>query len=170
MCRGRGCAPSSALLPWVGLPGPHPGFLSFHDERNQRRARGCRPWTLLGGIIIPPATLLLPQKVAAPRAAKIPPRMPQSLYPRNQYRQGRDWGNPRGSSPLCWGQTKRSLVSPWQHLCGYFQSHPGRSALLLGERRGAPLAHPSTPVGKKEGGKRNDYFFAGRPADSYRTK
>ena len=25
--------------PWVGLPAPHPGFLSFHDERNQRRAR-----------------------------------------------------------------------------------------------------------------------------------
>ena len=31
-------APPSALPPWVGLPGPHPGFLSFHDERNQRRA------------------------------------------------------------------------------------------------------------------------------------
>ncbi len=44
-----GLGPSSALLPWVGLPGPHPGFLSFHDERNQRRARGCRPWTLLRG-------------------------------------------------------------------------------------------------------------------------
>ena len=28
--------------PWVGLPGPHPGFLSFHDERNQRRA-GAAP-------------------------------------------------------------------------------------------------------------------------------
>ena len=44
-----GLGPSSALLPWVGLPGPDPGFLSFHDERNQRRARGCRPWTLLRG-------------------------------------------------------------------------------------------------------------------------
>ena len=30
------------LHPPVGLPGPHPGFLSFHDERNQRRA-GAAP-------------------------------------------------------------------------------------------------------------------------------
>ena len=32
--------------PWVGLPGPHPGFLSFHDERNQRRAGAAPldPW------------------------------------------------------------------------------------------------------------------------------
>ena len=30
------------LHPPVGLPGPHPGFLSFHDERNQRRA-GATP-------------------------------------------------------------------------------------------------------------------------------
>ena len=56
----RGCAPTSPigralrpiprefmrgwqpLHPPVGLPGPHPGFLSFHDERNQRRA-GAAP-------------------------------------------------------------------------------------------------------------------------------
>ena len=41
--------------PWVGLPGPHPGFLSFHDERNQRRARGAAPGPRWGAIIIPPA-------------------------------------------------------------------------------------------------------------------
>ena len=34
--------------PWVGLPGPHPGFLSFHDERNQRRA-GAAPLDPLRG-------------------------------------------------------------------------------------------------------------------------
>ena len=34
--------------PWVGLPGPHPGFLSFHDERNQRRA-GAAPLDPQGG-------------------------------------------------------------------------------------------------------------------------
>ena len=56
----RGCAPTppigralrpiprefmqgwQPLHPPVGLPGPHPGFLSFHDERNQRRA-GAAP-------------------------------------------------------------------------------------------------------------------------------
>ena len=51
--------------PTVGLPGPHPGFLSFHDERNQRRARGCAPWTPLGGIIIPPAARAPLRGVAA---------------------------------------------------------------------------------------------------------
>ena len=56
----RGSAPSGAsrqtrlLLPPVGLPGPHPGFLSFHDERNQRRARGAAPGPRWGAIIIPP--------------------------------------------------------------------------------------------------------------------
>ena len=45
-------APRSS--PWVGLPGPHPGFLSFHDERNQRRARGAAPGPRWGAIIIPP--------------------------------------------------------------------------------------------------------------------
>ena len=50
-----GCAPS-ALLPWVGLPGPHPGFLSFHDERNQRRA-GAVPLDPRGGHVVPPAAL-----------------------------------------------------------------------------------------------------------------
>ncbi len=54
-------APRSS--PWVGLPGPHPGFLSFHDERNQRRARGAAPGPRWGAIIIPPATLC----VAPPR-------------------------------------------------------------------------------------------------------
>ena len=53
------------LHPPVGLPGPHPGFLSFHDERNQRRARGCAPWTPLGGIIIPPAARAPLRGVAA---------------------------------------------------------------------------------------------------------
>ena len=43
------------LHPPVGLPGPHPGFLSFHDERNQRRARGAAPGPRWGAIIIPPA-------------------------------------------------------------------------------------------------------------------
>ena len=52
------------LHPPVDLPGPHPGFLSFHDERNQRRARGCAPGPCWGAIIIPPATqaLLPPEK------------------------------------------------------------------------------------------------------------
>ena len=54
------CTPRSGGLrpprpPWVGLPGPHPGFLSFHDERNQRRARGAAPGPRWGAIIIPPA-------------------------------------------------------------------------------------------------------------------
>ena len=47
--RGAGAplhSPSGGLRPpqppWVGLPGPHLGFLSFHDERNQRRA-GAAP-------------------------------------------------------------------------------------------------------------------------------
>ena len=46
------CSPS-ALPPWVGLPGPHPGFLSFHDERNQRRA-GAAPLDPLRGARCPP--------------------------------------------------------------------------------------------------------------------
>ena len=44
-------APRSS--PWVGLPGPHPGFLSFHDERNQRRARGAAPGPRWGAISSP---------------------------------------------------------------------------------------------------------------------
>ena len=51
---------------------------------------------------------------------------------------------------------------------------PPRQAAKLGfcshqeGAEGAWLPHISpTPVGKKEGGKRNDYFLAGRPADSY---
>ena len=44
----RRAKPSSALHLWVGLPGPHPGFLSFHDERNQRRA-GALPLDPVGG-------------------------------------------------------------------------------------------------------------------------
>ncbi len=39
----RRAKPSSALHLWVGLPGPHPGFLSFHDESHQRRVRGAAP-------------------------------------------------------------------------------------------------------------------------------
>ena len=63
--------PSSALLPWVGLPGPHPGLLSFYDERNQRRARGAAPGPRWGAIIIPPAARapLPPEKVQL-RAAR----------------------------------------------------------------------------------------------------
>ena len=61
------------LHPPVGLPGPHPGFLSFHDERNQRRARGCAPWTPLGGIIIPPAART-PQRGVAASPQKDSPR------------------------------------------------------------------------------------------------
>ena len=39
--------------PWVGLPGPHPGFLSFHDERNQRRAGATAPGPREGGTLSP---------------------------------------------------------------------------------------------------------------------
>ena len=46
------CSPS-ALPPWVGLPGPHPGFLSFHDERNQRRAGATAPGPREGGTLSP---------------------------------------------------------------------------------------------------------------------
>ena len=46
------CSPS-ALPPWVGLPGPHPGFLSFHDERNRKACRGYRPSTREGGTLSP---------------------------------------------------------------------------------------------------------------------
>ena len=41
------------LPPWVGLPGPHPGFLSFHDERNQRRAGATAPGPREGGTLSP---------------------------------------------------------------------------------------------------------------------
>ena len=46
--------------PWVGLPGPHPGFLSFHDERNQRRAGAAAPGPRWGALSSPPAALPLP--------------------------------------------------------------------------------------------------------------
>ena len=45
--------------PWVGLPGPHPGFLSFHDERNQRRA-GAAPLDPLRGARCPPCGVAAP--------------------------------------------------------------------------------------------------------------
>ena len=45
--------------PWVGLPGPHPGFLSFHDERNQRRA-GAVPLDPLRGARCPPCGVAAP--------------------------------------------------------------------------------------------------------------
>ena len=41
------------LHPPVGLPGPHPGFLSFHDERNQRRAGATAPGPREGGTLSP---------------------------------------------------------------------------------------------------------------------
>ena len=56
--------------PWVGLPGPHPGFLSFHDERNQRRA-GAAPLDPLGGHYHPPNG-----------ARAVPPRKGLCLCPR----------------------------------------------------------------------------------------
>ena len=46
--RGRFIQGRWSLPPPVGLPGPHPGFLSFHDERNQRRA-GAAPLDPLRG-------------------------------------------------------------------------------------------------------------------------
>ena len=55
LCTPRSGGLRSPRPPWVGLPGPHPGFLSFHDERNQRRARGAAPGPRWGAIIIPPA-------------------------------------------------------------------------------------------------------------------
>ena len=45
--------------PWVGLPGPHPGFLSFHEERNQRRA-GAAPLDPLRGARCPPCGVAAP--------------------------------------------------------------------------------------------------------------
>ena len=53
--------------PWVGLPGPHPGFLSFHDERNQRRA-GAAPLDPRWGALSSPqqrGALLPPERVCA---------------------------------------------------------------------------------------------------------
>ena len=64
----RGSAPSGAsrqtrlLLPPVGLPGPHPGFLSFHDERNQRRAGAVPLDPLRGGTLFPPCGVAAPPK------------------------------------------------------------------------------------------------------------
>ena len=79
--------PSSALLPWVGLPGPHPGFLSFHDESHQRRVRGCPPELPWGALSSPQQRKRCsPQKVAPLYTAKTPSRIPQSLYLRSQYR------------------------------------------------------------------------------------
>ena len=43
----------------MGLPGPHPGFLSFHDERNQRRA-GAVPLDPLRGARCPPCGVAAP--------------------------------------------------------------------------------------------------------------
>ena len=67
----RRAKPSSALHLWVGLPGPHPGFLSFHDESHQRRARGAAPGPRWGGIIIPPTAQapLPPERVSGTDAA-----------------------------------------------------------------------------------------------------
>ena len=60
------CTPRSGGLrpprpPWVGLPGPHPGFLSFHDERNQRRA-GAAPLDPLRGARCPPCGVAAPPR------------------------------------------------------------------------------------------------------------
>ena len=55
------------LHPPVGLPGPHPGFLSFHDERNQRRA-GAAPLDPRWGALSSPqqrGALLPPERVCA---------------------------------------------------------------------------------------------------------
>ena len=57
---GEGLAPRPLhSSPWVGLPGPHPGFLSFHDERNQRRA-GAAPLDPLRGARCPPCGVAAP--------------------------------------------------------------------------------------------------------------
>ena len=59
------CAPGEFMRGWqplpppVGLPGPHPGFLSFHDERNQRRA-GAAPLDPLRGARCPPCGVAAP--------------------------------------------------------------------------------------------------------------
>ena len=65
------------LHPPVGLPGPHPGFLSFHDERNQRRA-GAVP--LDPGAWLPhfPRSL----RFAPARAVLLPAFLPAALQAR----------------------------------------------------------------------------------------
>ena len=90
--RGRGplatplfslCLPGELLRGWqpqhppVGLPGPHPGFLSFHDERNQRRA-GAAP--LDPGAWLPhfPRSL----RFAPARAVLLPAFLPAALQAR----------------------------------------------------------------------------------------
>ena len=66
-----------SLHPPVGLPGPHPGFLSFHDERNQRRA-GAVP--LDPGAWLPhfPRSL----RFAPARAVLLPAFLPAALQAR----------------------------------------------------------------------------------------
>ena len=100
--------PSSALLPWVGLPGPHPGFLSFHDERNQRRARGAAPgpcWGLLSSH----------QKRAPPCAAKIPPEDAAiSIPPATSTARVEGRGIKGGYAPFAGGPgTRRFLANLW---------------------------------------------------------
>ena len=106
--------------PTVGLPGPHPGFLSFHDERNQRRA-GAAP--LDPGAWLPhfPRSL----RFAPARAVLLPAFLPAAL-------QARQHGGhiPPRLSPPPFG----TLIA-----CGFPFPYPGKK--LLDARWGVRGVH-----------------------------
>ena len=120
------CLPGELLRGWqpqhppVGLPGPHPGFLSFHDERNQRRA-GAAP--LDPGAWLPhfPRSL----RFAPARAVLLPAFLPAAL-------QARQHGGhiPPRLSPPPFG----TLIA-----CGFPFPYPGKK--LLDARWGVRGVH-----------------------------
>ena len=128
--------------PPVGLPGPHPGFLSFHDERNQRRARGAAPGPRWGVIIIPPAAA----SAAPPRkgclfgwhASHKPPAAPRPESRRCalSYSPGRK----KTSLPTHLKVANRSGFVVETLLGGAATPQGGQRAPLRGSR-GAPLAN-----------------------------
>ena len=125
------------------------GSFRFTTKGTKGVPGAAAPGPCLGALSSPSNAVAPPRKLRHHMQLKYH-RGCRNLYtPATNTAKAETGGIQEGPPPCVGGQTKRSLVSPWQHLCGYFQRHPGRSALLLGERRGAPLAHPPTPVGKK---------------------